>query len=100
MVVDGELDEQLTEQLDRGHGLLPLLGIGEAIGEDEVARVLAELDGDELAKLADLNFRTGARVLGAGAPKSAVRLLELAAAAPRRSGAASPPPARGAAAPA
>jgi PAS domain S-box-containing protein len=88
VVVDGELDEQLTEQLDRGHGLLPLFGIAEAIGEDDVARVLAELDGAELAKLIELNFRTGVRVLGAGAPKSAVRLLELAAAALTRSGAA------------
>ncbi len=75
---------EIAEQLDRGHGLVPLVGEVDSIEiRDALASVSAvalRVDESELLELAELNGRAGLRALATGAPRSAVGLLRLASA--------------------
>ncbi len=75
---------EIAEQLDRGHGLVPLVGEVDSIEVREalasVSAVTMRVDRGELSELAELNGRAGLRALATGAPRSAVGLLRLAAA--------------------
>jgi PAS domain S-box-containing protein len=75
---------EIAEQLDRGHGLVPLVGEVDSVevrdGLASVSAVALRIDRDELHELAELNGRAGLRALATGAPRSAVGLLRLASA--------------------
>ncbi|MFV8753608.1 protein kinase domain-containing protein [Nannocystaceae bacterium ST9] len=75
---------EIAEQLDRGHGLVPLVGEVDSLEVREalasVSAVAMRIDQAELHVLAELNGRAGLRALATGAPRSAVGLLRLASA--------------------
>jgi PAS domain S-box-containing protein len=75
---------EIAEQLDRGHGLVPLVGEVDSVevrdGLASVSAVAIRIDRDELRELAELNGRAGLRALATGAARSAVGLLRLASA--------------------